>query len=757
MWWTASQYIVIFLLIMKLDITLRFPLLVLLGIVVTISSTKGQAQSTDTIPGLFTTYRSEDKIYWEIPHELSGRDVMVTHTILEAAARKARNPEKKYGYSGDLFGPIVLRFYTNEREVRLFRPLYDRSVPSNPDHDIWRIARQRGDETLLMTFPAVERSDKCTRFDVTRLLTDSPFFLLSSVSFDLNIGAKLNASIQEIKGYEDKLLIQSRQSYLSGNGSSYQTDWLVGTCVSLLPSEPIDPIRRPDGSYFYMTKNDYTSDAYRETNEYIIKRWRLEVKPEDRARYDRGEKVTPIRPIVFYIDKDMPNRWVPYVKEAVEAWNIAFEAAGFKEAIRAYPIPKNSDMPIYDTAYPYISWKVSPQKNAYGPTPNEPRSGEIVSSHVGMFSSVLDMLQAWYFVQCGAVDERARNIDLPDDIMGELIKMAITHEIGHTLGLEHNFFASSIPTVDHLRDNAYLSTHGITSSVMDYVRCNYALRPGDTVDLRNRIARIGAYDLYSIEYIYRLFPGKTLAERERARNAWRQTGKAKPIHFFYDMRDVRAQAEDLGNDHVAVNAQGVANLKYLVSLPELWSPTDTRSLRVMQRRYIAMIEALKTWSEHIIQHFGGRRMNPSGQFPMWKEESLEYSRKAMAFVQEEVVGSLSWLFDEARLTGLDLDPKVESEEFCRSIISTLVGRIIHIARMEARGIGEVYTVAEYLDSLHTALYGSSNRSLSEADLKLKSILRRHYSQELRKLLDKETSTYIIVPVWRAISRISHTS
>ena len=210
------------------------------------------------------------------------------------------------------------------------------------------------------------------------------------------------------------------------------------------------------------------------------------------------------------------------------------------------PLRKNPDFSIYDSTYPFISWKISGQNNAYGPTPCEPRSGEIIACHIGIFCSVLNLEQKWYFAQCGANDPQAWNIELPDSLQYEQIKQVLTHEVGHTLGLEHNFLGSSHYSIDQLRDNDFLSQYSIGSSIMDYVRCNYALRPQDKVDLRNRRVRVGEYDKWAIEWGYRIFPGKDASEKRKEQEPLESGKTERSLITFFGQNGCKGSGRRFG-------------------------------------------------------------------------------------------------------------------------------------------------------------------------------------------------------------------
>ncbi|MDO4770836.1 zinc-dependent metalloprotease [Porphyromonas sp.] len=714
-----------------------------------------------TTQGLLTAHRVGERIYCEIPDGLLGKDLMITHTLLRASAVRYRSVDKKTGYSGDFFGPIVIRLKRVGDQICVYAPLYDRIV-SDKSSDLNRIAAQRGNEALLLTQDIVAREEGKTLIEVTVLFRKTPYLNLKSLSLELGLGALQNIKIEDIKGDEGSLIITSRQSYMSSSMFKQEKEelpyiktWTVGTCITVLPEESLDVIKQSTPSYFYISKEDFEADPYISTKSYFIKRWRLQPAEKDRSRYDRGELIVPSSPIVFHIDSNLPSKWLPYVVEAVEAWRSAFERAGFKEAIHARPITSDTLFDIADSRHPYISWKVSPQKNAYGPHPNEPRAGEIMGSHVGIFSSVLDMLRDWYFVQCGASDPQARSIVLPDSIMGEMIKMVVTHEIGHTLGLEHNFFGSNMASVDQLRDNNYLTEHGITSSVMDYVRCNYALRPGDSVSLKNRISRIGEYDRHIIEYGYRIFSGKNASDRALARQEWLANQKNTPDRVFMAGKDCRSQSEDLGKDIIETNRQGIENLKYLSSIPELWQPYDLYSLRVMQRRIRAMIQSLNQWGEHVVKYVGGcERTDIYGETLELAPISFEKMREATTFLTRYILQPPMWLFDQTRFDKLDLDVVKEAELLYDKIIPHITHRVEDIGSLQYSGYEFSYTVAEYLTFLHTELFSEwGSRSDQGLHNRIKGIMQLSYVSSLIDILDKTKNAIVRVEVWKELNRI----
>lgn len=636
------------------------------------------AQS-EVIPGLFTTYQQNGRILWVIPDSLLGRDMSLTTTILEGAGRKKKSADAKFGYQGDRFGPRILRW--EEEKERIILKEIRSYVDTSGSYSLGSLLSEREMPLTLQEFEILGCEKTGKIIDVTEWLRDGKLWGLQPFSFLIGIGSEREGRVTAIFGTPESVIVRSERIYeavertpaTSANGEV--TRWKLGCCLRLLPRHLMQVRYASSGvGYFTVPYAHMEPGSCQVISDRVVKRWRLEVADRDTARYRRGELVEPRQKIRIYIDRSFPEKWRPYVLRAVNNWNALFERSGFKNAIAGLMAPDSAGFTLDNSALSWIVYKASPMENAYGRPFVDFRTGEILSCHIAVFHSVFDMLCQWYIAQTGESEE-----EFPDELAGRLLEMVVSHEVGHVLGLTHNFYGSSLCETEQLRDAVFLHRHGYGSSIMDYMRMNYAVQPEDGVDMSDRIPRIGAYDSLAIEWGYRYFPGLASEEIQEKLSVWIEKKQLERKYRFQDSGGnlPEAQAEDLGCYSLETAELGMCHLKRLLR------DTLRNNGRLSVESWNLAIR--KQYSEYINQAFtylGGIRK-------CWGNDSVI----VVAVGREEQQDALRFLQTYVLESGKDL-PREWWEDWGRETVRRLVEKADYFV-----GYDREYSVTEYIRDL----------------------------------------------------------
>ena len=383
----------------------------------------------------------------------------------------------------------------------------------------------------------------------------------------------------------------------------------------------------------------------------FITKWRLEPKDEDKEKYLKGELVEPKKPIIYYIDPSTPKQWRQKIIAGVHDWQVAFEKAGFKNAIIAKePTADDKDFDIDDVRYSVITYAASPKANAMGPSVVDPRSGEILEADIIWWHNVMTSLHDWMRIQTGPIDPKARGNKFSDEHMGEAIRFVSSHEVGHTFGLKHNMGASFSYPVESLRSKEFTDKMGGTApSIMDYARYNYVAQPEDGVTAIT--PKIGLYDKYAIEWGYRWFPNQ---ETEKASlRKMIEKHEDDPMYFYGEQQsylstiDPRSQSEDLGDDAVLASEYGMKNLKRVSENILKWTYEDGKSYINTGKLYYQTLGQWDLYSNHVLANVGGIYLNNT-YFGIDKKAyepvPADMQRKAVNYLNENVIQLPKWLF-----------------------------------------------------------------------------------------------------------------
>ena len=473
--------------------------------------------------GMFNVYQKKNDYYFEIPSTLLERDMLVVNKLQrvpaelnEAGVNRGTNYENQ-----------MIRFEldksANKLLIRQSRPL-----PISPSEDaISQSVKDNYISPLIAGFKVeAYNNDSTSMLIKVNDIYDGTETSINNVFTNINLGTsaiKNLSRILSIKSFDNNVVATSELTtrVTEGTTTIYVTVE-VSSSILLLPEVPMTGrLDNPRVGYFTNPLTNFSDGQQRVNKKQFITRWRLEPRPEDRAAYLRGELVEPRKPIVFYIENSTPYRWRKYIKQGIEDWQVAFERAGFKNAIIAKDITEDMEVDMDDVNYSVLTYAASTKANAMGPSILDPRSGEILEADIMWWHNVLSMLQEWITVQTGVVRPEARGVALPDSLMGDAMRFVACHEVGHSLGLRHNMMGSWAFPTDSLRSKTFTDRMNSTSSsIMDYARFNYVAQPGDGIALEDLVPRLGEYDLFAIEWGYRYFPGLASEEIQEKLSVW---------------------------------------------------------------------------------------------------------------------------------------------------------------------------------------------------------------------------------------------
>ena len=701
-----------------------------------------------TDEGLFKVHTKDDTYLLEIPDSLLQREMLMVTRIAKTAS--------EIGFGGAKANTQVLRWEKKNKQILL--RVVSHSVVADTLLPVHEAVVNSNLEPILFSFPikAYSKDFTATVIDATSLFSKDVKPLGFPASYRKRYGItrmdKDRSYIDRVSSYPQNIEVRHVKTYLASKAPSNSALGSITLEMSnsmvLLPKIPMKRRYFDERvGWFARGQTDYGLEDQRSKTVKYLDRYRLEVKDEDIEKFKRGELVEPKKQIVYYVDRATPKEWVPYIIQGVNDWQVAFEAAGFKNAIIGKMAPTAAEDPEYspeDVRYSVIRYLASPIPNANGPHVSDPRSGEILESDINWYHNVMTLLHNWFFIQTAAINPDARGNNFKTETMGELIKFVSSHELGHTIGLPHNMGSSVAYPVDSLRSASFTSKYGTAPSIMDYARFNYIAQPEDKgVAL---MPNIGIYDKYAISWGYRPILDTNAKDEKATLDAWILKHAGDPMYRFGHQQgggvvDPSSQTEDLGDDAMKASMYGIKNLKRILPRLEEWTSEKGENYDELSTMYGQLLSQFNRYMGHVTGNIGGvyeEYKTADQEGAVYTQVTKAKQEEALQFLIDELFETPTWMLDENIFSKTEFSGAIERVRGlqARTLNNVLdAGRMARMIENETlNGASKAYTLINMMRDVRKGVWSEiyAGRSIDT----YRRNLQRAYLDRLDYLLNE---------------------